>query len=401
MHVCIISNLFPPEIIGGAEKHAQEDSIELEKRGHDVSVITTGSNVSSSKFTHESENGVDIYRFRPRNMYAPYGHQDEPFWKKPIQHIIDLWNPHAYRMVRKQLNTLDPDLIHIHNYSGLSGAVFSAAGSLEIPVVHTLHDYGSMHIRPDMFEDGEITEPGTLLRPYQELNNWLIENNVDIILSPSQFVISKYNSYGMFENVSCKRLPLGISAETRRETNCSERGGGNSKKRQILYVGQLTYSKGVDVLVEAVANLDSEDIDVHILGKGPQKSKLELMSADLENVHIHGFVPEDELKQMYLKADLTVVPSRWYDNSPMVIYESFAYGTPVIGSEIGGIPELIENGETGYLFEPENPKQLKNAIEISLGEIDILKDNLAGRTRTISNHVSELEQIYLDVSTAN
>ncbi|RLM40495.1 glycosyltransferase, partial [Haloarcula sp. Atlit-47R] len=144
-----------------------------------------------------------------------------------------------------------------------------------------------------------------------------------------------------------------------KETNGGECGGGNSKKRQILYVGQLTYSKGVDVLVEAVADFDSEDIEVHILGKGPQKSKLELMASDLENIHIHGFVPEDELKQMYLEADLTVVPSRWYDNSPMVIYESVAYGTPVIASKFGGIPELIDNGQTGHLFEPENPNQLK------------------------------------------
>lgn len=393
MKIVLITNLYPPEIIGGAERHVQSDAQELSRKGHSITIITTSSTANHS-INESTKDGIDIYKFRPFNMYAPYEHQDEPIWKKPIQHFVDLWNPHSYRKVNKILSKLSPDIIHIHNYGGLSGSIFSSAGTIPAPVIHTLHDYGSLHVRPSLFQNGSITEPGPLMKPYQRFNNRLIEKNVDQILAPSQFIIDKHHEYGMLENVSCERLQLGINTSRSLEKQSS---GDNLR---LLFVGQLTVNKGVDVLLDAIAQITSKHIECHILGKGPEKEALVQQASSDDRVTIHGFVSEEELERQYALADYTIVPSRWYDNSPMVIYESFARGTPVIGANIGGIPELIEEGETGYLFEPNNPESLSQVILKHSSDASKLIPNVKNKDVSIETHTEQLIEIYRNLTSS-
>lgn len=391
MRIVLISNLYPPEIIGGAEKHVAGDAKNLVDKGHDVSVITTSQEGRTNKFIYENVDEIDIYRFKPLNMYSPYEHPESATWKKPIQHTVDLWNPQIYWMLKSQLQDLNPDILHIHNYGGLSKSVFSVAGQMDAPVVHTLHDYGALHIKPDLFIDGEIVEPGLLMKLYQKYNDWIIDRNVDKILAPSEFVINKHESAGMFADTPTERLPLGIeSVDTSKTHDIESKNNGC----RLLFAGQLTYAKGPDIAIEAVKQLDFKDISLHILGKGPQKDTLEKMANNDNRIKLHGFVPEAELERQYVRADYTVVPSRWYDNSPMVIYESFQRNTPVIGAEIGGIPELIQEGETGFLFTPDVPEELANLIKDQRGNSDKLVSNVEKVDVSIESHTSDLCSMY-------
>lgn len=391
MDVCLISNLYPPAVIGGAEKHAAGDARQLAKGGHDVSVITTSADGYMREITHEQSDSVDVYRFRPMNMYAPYEHQDAPSWKKPVQHIIDLWNPHTYRIISSLLADIDPELIHVHNFGGLSHSTLTAAGNFDAPVVHTLHDYGALHVRANLFVDGDIVEPGFTMKPYQKYNERVIGANVDRILAPSQFIIDMHESAGMFANTPTDRLPLGVESTGDREVPESD---DTDDRCRLLYAGQLTRSKGVDVLIEAVKQLEMEDVELNILGKGPQKNALRKKASHDDRIQFHGFVPEKELEQNYTTSDYTIVPSRWYDNSPMVIYESFLRNTPVIGANIGGIPELITEGETGYVFEPEDSSSLADVIRNHQNRSEQLSENVAQVDVSIEHHVNELESIY-------
>ncbi|MFA9504397.1 glycosyltransferase family 4 protein [Natrinema sp. H-ect1] len=391
MDIVIITDLYPPEVIGGAEKHASDDAKKLDGLGHNVQVITTGAEAPYKKFSETHRSGIQIFRFRPINIHPPIEYQDVSLWEKVINHVINLWNPHAKRMVQNQLRDLDPDVIHIHNYRGFSGAVFAAAATIDVPVILTLHDYASLHVRSSLFKEGEIIEPGRIMKIYQCYNDKNISDSVDKIVAPSQFIIDKHHEEGIFIDVPAERIPLGID---KGDLDKFDGKMTDSSISRLLYAGQLTHSKGIDILIDAVKQIEDSDLELHVLGKGPKRESLEERARSDDRIEFHGFVSEEELARQYAIADYTVVPSRWYDNSPMVIYESYARQTPVIGANIGGIPELIDEGETGYCFEPEQPNALAEVIETHREDSSRLSKNLEDVDVSLDTHVNRLLDVY-------
>jgi len=400
--ITFVSNLYPPETIGGAERHVQRIAERLADRGYDVAVLTTGKRGSYSRFsfTHSRQAGVDVYRFTPLNMYTPIDHQDALWWQKPVQHAVDLWNPHVYRMLGAKLGVLDPDVIHVHNFGGLSNAVFPAAAGPDRAVLHTLHDYSFVHVQAGAFTNGQVDDPGPLMRPYQAFNRRTIEPHLDKVLAPSQFIIDTHRNEGVLAETPCERLPLGINQDSLAET--VDKPDPRDFFR-ILFAGQLTVLKGVDVLVDAVRQIEGQDFRLDVLGKGPERESLERRAAGDDRIEFHGFVPDETLESFYERAHLTVVPSRWYDNSPMVIYESYAHGTPVLGADIGGIPELIDEGETGYTVPPEDAAALAAQLRCARDDIDAETFENArakGDSLTLATHIESLLDHYRSVLAA-
>ncbi len=131
-----------------------------------------------------------------------------------------------------------------------------------------------------------------------------------------------------------------------------------------LYFGRLSGEKGVKTLIRAVAQVSRPDIPCLIVGDGPSRPELEAeaRALGLKNVRFLGYQSGQALKGIIAKAMFVVVPSEWYENSPLVIYEPFALGTPVVGARIGGIPEFITEGETGWLFPSKNVEALADRI---------------------------------------
>jgi len=394
----MISNLYPPEILGGAEKTVRDGAERLVERGHEVTVIasTSRDNGSIRKFVRETIDGVNVYRLPLANCYAPIELLEAPAWQKPIQHAIDLWNPQVFYMVSKKIDDLDPTIVHTHNFGGLSPAIFTAAGRKPTPVVHTLHDYRLLDLRPDLFHDGEILGLRSRMKPFRWYNRRVVEPNVDRVLAPSQFMIDKHREGGLFESTACTKLPNGIEL-----TDTRVRIPDPAGEFRLLYVGQLTEAKGIDVLLESFRSWIDEDIRLDVLGKGPLKSRVETAAAEIDAVYYHGFVPEETLHEFYRRAHVTVVPSQWHDNSPTVIYESYARGTPVIAANIGGIPEFVEEGTTGFLFDPEDHDALRDAILTAIDELDRSTFENAvqlAREFTLDSHVDGLLDVYRELS---
>ncbi len=170
------------------------------------------------------------------------------------------------------------------------------------------------------------------------------------------------------------------------------------ERPSVLYVGKQLRAKGLDALFDAAK--ESPTITVHICGTGPYDDVVKSRAKESRNVIYHGFVSDEKLNHLRRNASAAVVPSIWMENSPMTIYESFAAGLPVIGSDIGGIPELICQGKTGYLFEPGNAKQLGEAINTLVFETDKLEEMQLSaiqwaRDHTVESHVKKLvDEIY-------
>ncbi|MCW3133201.1 MAG: glycosyltransferase family 4 protein [Methanophagales archaeon] len=392
MKICFISNLYPPFIIGGAETSVRRDAEGLRKRGHEVLVITTS---QDRKSLIEDINGVKVYRISPLNLYTMYQHQKQPEIRKPLWHLIDLWNPHSYIVVKNVLRREMPDVVHINNYKGLSLSVFSAVKCLNLPVIFTAHDYSLICPRANLLHgSGEICKtPSIFCMLYNRIQKYLIDNKPDLVTAPSQFVIDKLKEAGLFKDVKTMKLPLGIELSDEK----TEKGYDTI---DILYMGELSKHKGVHILINAFKGLEFKKVKLHILGKGKDAEEFKKMAGYDKRIFFYGFVPDEELiMQLYQKANVLVVPSICYDNSPMVIYESLMNGTPVIGSRIGGIPELIEDGCNGFLFTAGDVDELKEILEDLMrkpSELKRLEDGAFESVKKYSMdmHIRRLEKIY-------
>ena len=127
-------------------------------------------------------------------------------------------------------------------------------------------------------------------------------------------------------------------------------------------MGRLSHEKGLDTLLESFCNINET---LKVVGTGPEEERLRKNFRDYANIEFLGFKSGDQLATLYAEAHFLIIPSEWNENNPMTVIEAFSYGTPVIGSSIGGIPELVIEGQTGYLFISGCQKSLKEKVQMA------------------------------------
>jgi glycosyltransferase involved in cell wall biosynthesis len=177
-------------------------------------------------------------------------------------------------------------------------------------------------------------------------------DKIDRFISPSRFLIGKIREMGFGGEMV--HLPNFVdlsrfSAESDLTAN------------RICYFGRLSPEKGLLTLLQSVRNLD---IELHIIGTGPQQEKLLAVTEkeNLNHVRFLGYRENRELHREIASSLAVVLPSEWYENNPLSILEAFALKKPVIGADIGGIPELVIPGETGFIFPPGDADRLSRRI---------------------------------------
>ena len=137
-----------------------------------------------------------------------------------------------------------------------------------------------------------------------------------------------------------------------------------AQNRDLLYLGRLSREKGLATLLRALA--DCPDTRLKVAGEGPQRQELETLCRQLgleDRVEFLGFLRGDPLRRLVAGCRAVVLPSEWYENGPYSVMEALAAGKPVLGSRIGGIPELVQEGQTGFTFEAGDPEELAGAIQ--------------------------------------
>ncbi|WP_158237429.1 glycosyltransferase [Halegenticoccus soli] len=385
---------------GGAENYVLRTAKELQRQNHEVSVITTKTFESTGSLQPEKERyeGVKVWRFYPANLSHRSDGTGKNIFGKGIWHQIDTINPHSAYTVGKLLDRINPDIVHTNNLVGISPTVAQAIQQRNVRHVHSLHDYSllcpkSNLLRERTAPDDELTvcEDPPLPCKLLAKEKKLAIGSPDVVTGPSKHVLDVHREHGFFEGVRAVRVRLGIQ-------NVEPEPPGTPEQPSVLYVGKQLRAKGLDTLFDAAKELPG--VTVHICGTGPYDDVVRSRAKETSNVVYHGFVSDDRLNRLRRKVSAAVVPSIWMENSPMTIYESFAAGLPVIGSNIGGIPELISQGETGYLFEPGNAKQLSEAISTLIfetGEIGEMQRSAIewARDHTVESHVKKLvSEIY-------
>lgn len=398
MNVCLVSGVFPPHSAGGIETYVVEIAKRLEAVGHRAFVVTTEpyNGIASLRPRRTTHDGIDVWRFFPANVGYKSNTEAYSTPRRTLWRAIDAANPHAFAMVRSVLDRTAPDVVHVNGLDGISTLASVAAARSDAAYVHTLHDYNLLSPGSTVRVD---TAAGTLDRT---VANHPIVSGVfarfqrallgtpDTVIGPSQFIIDAHRRRGFFENVPCRWIQHGVG-------HVADAPSTPPDDSTVLFVGRLTPEKGIETLLAAAAALP--EVKFHVCGTGSLADIVGRRANNRANLTYHGFVSADELWSLRRGATLGVVPSAWAEPFGLVIAESYGAGLPVVGSAVGGIPELIESGETGALCEPARPDALAAAIERVLdGNQLAMRANALGwaRDHTLDAHVAALLDVYTD-----
>lgn len=360
MKILLVNKYLYPK--GGAETYVLKLGEILRSRGHEVQYF----GLENEKNTDGNCVGayvadMDFSAGMLKNLHAPF-------------RII--YNSQARGQIRAVLEDFQPDVLHLNNIQFhltpsiiLEAEKYRRETGRKLRIVYTAHDYQLICPSHGLFDSNiEICEKCLGGNYTHCLRTKCVKNSrmksllgmldayfwhyskaysyIDTIICCSRFLKSKLDTQERFRHKTVA-IHNFVDAVAPRQAE---------KEGYVLEFGHLSRDKGTETLLEAAKRLP--DVKFVFAGYGESEAKI----AQTENAEFVGFKTGEELELLIRKAAVSVYPSQWYENCPFSVIESQMYGTPVIGSRMGGIPELIGEGKTGELFEAGNAAQLEEKL---------------------------------------
>ena len=325
----------------------------------------------------------------PQNEPAPYGeyfvpnvdfHRIRPTEIGRLFRRV-LWDKTAALRIGQVLDLFSPDVVHLFNiYHHISPSILPPVKKRSIPLVQTVNDYKLVCPNYLLFTNGRPclrcrngryanavryrclhgSLSWSMLAALEMLLHRIMavyQRHVSMFLVPSRFVLAKLHEIGVNPNQT-KHLPYCVPVGHAVAAAPSGKNQG-----YILYFGRLSREKGLATLVGAMSRLP--DLELRIAGDGPLRSHLEqqIRTIGLTNVRLLGHCRGEDLHRLVAGAQLSVLPSEWYEVFGQSVVESLLLSRPVVASRIGGIPEVMEDGEHGLLVPPSDAWALADAMQ--------------------------------------
>lgn len=394
MHVLLVNNLYPPIMAGGAELMVAYLAEGLVERGHRATVVST-CGPEMEPYPTELRNGVEVLRFFPRNVYWSFAREGQGRLRRALWHLRDAWNRDAARRFRTILADARPDIVHTHVIDGFSASIWRRARRYGVPVMHTAHDYHLICPRAFLLSRNwrVCTHPTLPCRGYRA---WHLHTagELDLFVSPSEFLLAKHQEAGLAaRRTAMVRNGIPLPSIPARRVAASD---GVTK---FLLLCRLTQEKGVRVVLEAARQLpDAVQFELTIAGRGPLAAEVRAAAVADPRIRFAGYVQGEEKHALLANADHLLIPSLWCENAPVAVVEAAAYGIGVIGSRIGGIPELVAEGSTGLLFEPGDAAGLAGIMRrLATGETTLQSLREATQAVAQRHAIGPMVEAYLQL----
>lgn len=415
MKILQVVHQFLPKYVGGTELYAANLSLSLQTLGHRVAV-----------FAGDDAPGIRAWSGLP--VYAVAGGLRGP--RGVAGSFLTVFrNPDTNAAFTRTLDEFQPDVVHFHHLAGLSADLPALVAARGIATLFTLHDYWFTCANAQLLtEDGHLCNgpvaglncgrcgalrlhlPSPLMMfaplsaPAFVARNLRIRaalDKVDLVLAPSRFVAEVAERSGV-SSEKLRRVSFGVRTdEVRLPEGRPERQA--PEEVRLVYLGSLARQKGVHVLVEAVRRLGNLPVRLAIYGDPAAfpdyASRLYELAAGDPRIVFAGLLPRERLAEALAATDAVVVPSIWYENSPLVIKEAHAAGVPVLASDIGALPEMVRHGEDGLLFPRDDPQALAEVLRTVIQDpaiLTYLRANI-GPAKTQEAHVAEMEALYVEL----
>lgn len=360
MKILLVNKFLYPK--GGAETYVLKLGRILEQHGHVVEYF----GLENEKNTVGNRAGAYV-----SDMDLTSG-----VWKNLKAPFRIIYSAQARRKIRMVLDSLQPDVVHLNNIQfHLTPSIileirqYARQTGRSVKIIYTAHDYQLICPSHGLFDNQvEICERCLGGNYTHCLRTKCIKNSraksflgmvdayvwkwskaygyVDQIICCSRFLKTKLDSQQRFRDKTVA-LHNFVDAVSHKDV---------SKEDYVLEFGHLCRDKGTYTLLEVARRMP--DVQFVFAGYGEAEEKIR----QIPNARYVGFMTGQELEMLIRKAKISVYPSEWYENCPFSVIESQMYGTPVIGSRMGGIPELIAEGQTGELFQAKNADELEEKI---------------------------------------
>ena len=285
----------------------------------------------------------------------------------------------TYPEIRSLVANEHPDVAHVHNvFPLISPAVYWALKDAGVPIVQTVHNFRFLCPNALFFTHGQTCERckhGNTLHAVR----WKCYRKSYILSGLYAITIGLHRHWGTFQMIDCFIALTEFTAQKLLEKGIATRdkisvlgnflpdplpipGSFERREPYVVYLGRLSSEKGAEILIEAIAGLPH--LGLRVLGDGPQAKALQalVLQRRLHHVEFLGHVVREEKWNLLRRAMATAVPSVWYENFPFTVLESLAVGTPVVASNLGSLPYIVEDGKTGLLFRPGDKDDLQEKL---------------------------------------
>lgn len=362
MRVLIINTFYAPNMPGGAEHSTKLLAEGLKKSGHDVCVFSID---TDEKYINEKIDGIDIVRARAGkfNINSRLSGSENKSVKLKNK-LLEMRNYGIKEPLLKVIDEFKPDVVHTNNIYGISPYIYSLIHKKGIRIVHTLRDYWYLSPTVDLsIEDDNRFLIKNILKIHRSYFK-KATRYVDVVTAPSKFTLDKFIKEEYFVNSKKAHVNNSVEIDMKEVVDkINIKKQNNSNIVNFIFVGMLKEIKGIDKLLEVFSNLKLENIRLNICGSGSLEDTVKSFEKRDHRISYKGKLSSEELSKEFSKNDVLIIPSMWDEPFGRVVIEANINGLPVIGSDRGGIKEILETIKTGELFDSNNLDELRKLIE--------------------------------------
>jgi glycogen(starch) synthase len=350
MRILHVSSVYPPHVVGGAEKVVEMLAEAQVARGHQVAAAYLTRDEQPAGVRH----GVTVLPQESRNLLWMEDVFRQPRVKRTANKLGQMINFNAAQDFRRAIAAFRPDIVHTHSMVELPPMIWAEVAASGARSVHTLHDYDLLCSRASMFRNGRSCQSQHASCRVTSLWKGHFAKEIDAVAAVSAPVLTEHRRFGMFDGLPPARARVIWNAVAERPTDLAKRPA-RSGDFVFGFLGRLVPEKGIATLIDACHLLPVEGWRLAVAGRAQEGDAIYRAQAGKLPIDFLGFTDPSAFLDTI---DLLVVPSIWREPFGLTVVEAFAQGVPVIGSRLGAIAELVGSVGEEWLVAPDDKQAL-------------------------------------------